>query len=132
MKQKTPTMPRLTSRTCFRPYFPQSSALTASLPEHGPVTVGFSWAARHEVTSRANERDVQTNSSSYVGQARMFNNDNMLGAPRMTFASAGHYRRWRENMSVVETDNPEHGDLWGEIPQWMEDMAMEDEMSRRN
>jgi len=117
-----------TFRATFKPYFAQvgDDERKKLQDQRGPQRVCFTWATRHEVTSRADERDVRHGGAAYEGQAMTFNKNNMLPAPTMTFHSGRNFVNWKENQSrlidQMEDVAPEDEQ---EVPNWMLDMESE-------
>ena len=115
-------------RATFKPYFPQlGDGERENLQDlRGPQRVCFAWAVRHQVTERADERDVHAGRASYVGQAMAFDENRQLAAPTMTFSSGRNYCNWKDNQSRLcdhmEDVAPEDEQ---EVPDWMLDMESE-------
>jgi len=115
-------------RATFKPYFPQlgDSERRKLQDLHGPQRVCFAWAVRHQVTQRADERDVHAERASYVGQALAFDENRQLAAPTMTFNSGTNYCNWRDNQSrMVDLEEDVAPEDEREVPDWMLDMESE-------
>ena len=122
-------------RSTFKPYFPQvgDTERKAMQDRRGPQRVCFSWAVRHEVTTRATDEDVDNGLASYPGQALAFNKDKQLAAPAMTFASGRNYCNWKMDQAQLcdcyADCAPEEDD---EVPDWMLDMEAEDHIRSKH
>ena len=106
---------RTTRPRAFAPFIPQLQQDTArNLVTHtGPLKVAFAWAVQPKVIERED-----------TGAVKTVDHERQQGSPSMTFASVGHYLRWRENIDVWQQhqDIIEYEpDFAQEVPDWLQD-----------
>jgi hypothetical protein len=118
-------------RQSFQPYFAQHTDEERERLNNirTPLRVCFTWAVRHEVSSRADDDDVDNGRAAYLGQAMSFNKNNQLSAPTMKFNSGRNYCNWHESQYHATSKNhssyavpPEEID---DVPDWMLDLESE-------